>query len=120
MSLIHHDLLTRLGAHFFPSLATIQVVTLTPDSFGEPLESWNPLAGHADIPCRIAPVNASERASPNMTVAETTHTAILAGHYPTLKPTHQAVIDLTPYDIVGVEHDSQGITTRLRLRIVSI
>jgi len=55
-----------------------------------------------------------------MTVAETTHTAVLAGEYLAVTPVHRAVIDGTVYDISGVEHDSHSAMTRLRLRIVSV
>lgn len=118
--LIHPHLLEHLEETFFPSLATIQVVTLAVNAYREPVETWANLALHVDIPCAIAPAKADERASPNMTVAETTHTAILAGDYQTVTPVHRAVIDGTVYNIAGVEHDSHHITTRLRLRIVSV
>jgi len=120
MPLIHPHLLEHLEETFFPSLATIQAVTLTQDSYGEPAEAWANLAGHVDIPCAIAPASARERASASMTVAETTHTTILAGEYLTVTPVHRAVVDGTVYDIVGVERDSHSTMTRLRLRIVSV
>ena len=118
--LIHPHLLEHLEETFFPSLATIQVSTLTVNTNREPIRAWANLALHVDIPCAIAPAKADERASADKTVAETTHVAILAGDYQTVTPVHRAVIDGTVYDIAGVEHDSHHITTRLRLRIVSV
>jgi len=118
--LIHPHLLEHLEETFFPSLATIQVVTLAINAYREPIETWADLALHVDIPCAITPASARERASADKTVAETTHTAILAGDYQTVTPVHRAVVDGTVYDIMGVEHDSHHITTRLRLKITSV
>lgn len=51
---------------------------------------------------------------------------LLAGYYPTIEKGNRALVKFQPgeeyveYDITGVDNDSQGATTRLRLEIYKV
>ncbi len=116
MTLVNPGLTAALTAsEHFGATGTVQLKTET-NTRGNPSVSWADVAGLIDIPCAIAPAAADEVRSP--AYAERTHTAKLDASY-TIDPSiHQFVSGGTDYDILGVEHDSQGITTRLHLREV--
>ncbi len=117
MPLVHPGLTAALTTSgHFGATGTVQVKTVT-NTRGNPSEAWANVAGLVDIPCAIAPAAADENRSP--AYAERTHTAKLDASYTAIDPSiHQFVSGGTDYDILGVEHDSQGITTRLHLREV--
>ena len=117
MALIHPDLATALTASgHIPSMGTVQLKTIT-NTKGNPSEAWADVSGLVDIPCAIAAAAADENRSP--AYATRTHTALLDDSYTAIDPTvHRFLSGGVGYDILGVEHDSQGITTRLHLREV--
>ena len=117
MPLIHPSLTASLKVSgHFPSTGTVQVKTVT-NTKGNPSEAWADVSGLVDIPCAIAPASADENRSP--AYATRTHTALLAGNYTAIDPSvHRFLSGGVGYDILGVEHDSQSITTRLHLREV--
>ena len=117
MVLIHPDLMTSLTASgHFGATGTVQVKTVT-NTKGNPSESWADVSGLVDIDCAIAAVAADENRAP--AYAERTHKALLDGDYTTIDPTiHRFLSGGVGYNILGVEHDSQGATTRLQLREV--
>ena len=120
MSLIHPDLAASLAASgHFPSTGAVQVKTVT-NTKGNPSDSWADVSGLVDIPCAIAPAvmgGVDEKRAP--AYAERTHRALLDDSYTAIDPSvHRFLSGGVGYDILGVEHDSQGITTRLHLREV--
>ncbi len=100
----------------FPATGTVQLKTVT-NTKGNPTNSWADVAGLVDIACAIAADTAGEVRLPAF--ADRTHLALLAGDHRTIEPAiHRFVSGAVNYDILGVEHDSQAITTRLSLREV--
>ena len=119
MVIVHPNLtanLTRTTGGFFPGTGAVQVKTIT-NTKGNPSESWANVDGLDSIRVAIAAASADEVRSP--AYAKRTHTALLDGDYTAIDPTvHRFLESGIGYDILGVEHDSQGITTRLHLREV--
>lgn len=115
-------LLAGLAA-FFPSLCTIQEPgTPTTDSYGSKTYPWPTLAGHTDIPCRIAPIASlrqGESRRADMTVTTATLTVALAGYYPTVTSAMQAVIAGVTYNILDVKHDGSSVYTTLQVERVT-
>lgn len=112
-------MLAAIPAGVYPSLCTIQVGTGTQDAYGhvEPV-TWGNLASHVNLACRIAPRGASERRQPEQVYAEATHTVSLQGYYPAIRASMRAVVNGVAYDIDGVEHDGNQVTTRLYARLL--
>jgi head-tail adaptor len=104
---------------FYPSQMTIQSRTDTRDSYGQPIPAWANVVGLVSLPCRIAAVNADERPGPDKTIVTVTHHTSIAGYYPTITVAMRAVDGGVFYDIVAVEFDSELVTTRLRVKLVS-
>ena len=118
--MIHPSMLAAVKGVVYPSRCTIQVGVATQDEYGQEHPIWGDLVGHVGIPCRIAPSGAgaaTEKVQPEQTYAETTHIIGLAGYYPGILPTMQAVVDGFAYGIEGVEHDGNRVTTRLYARV---
>ena len=117
MPLIHADLAAALTTSgHFGATGTVQVKTVT-NTKGNPSDVWANVSGLVDIPCAIAAAAADENRSP--AYATRTHTALLDDSYTTIAPgVHRFLSGGVGYDVLGVEHDSQGITTRLHLREV--
>jgi head-tail adaptor len=105
---------------FYASACTIQVSSATQDAAGQPVLTWSDLADHEDLACRLAPAMAEERKRDDLVLARTTHTIALAGYYTTITPAMRAIVGTSTYDILGVEQDGNGITTRLRVEIVTV
>lgn len=115
-SIISARMLPRLGA-FYPAAVTIQAATLTRDAFGEPRPAWADVSGLTDLPGQLAPAAEDKLQRLGLTVERTTHVLALGGHYPTITPAQQALVDGTAYEITGVRHDSQGVQTYLGLKL---
>ena len=122
MTIVHSGLtsnLTRTTGGFFPDTGAVQLGTEV-NVRGNVSKTWANVDGLDSIRCAIAPAvadKAGERRGP--AYAERTHRALLDGDYTTIDPTvHRFLEGGTGYDILGVEPDSQGITTRLHLREV--
>ena len=114
-ALAHPRLLGNLKA-VFPGRCTIQSKTVTPDQYGAPSETWTTVA--ANIPCSIAPmvvenIRAYERTDDDKTVSLNPHRITLRGRWPQVATSMRAVVEGVAWDINGVEHDSQGVYTRL-------
>ncbi len=117
MRLIDSRLTTALATStHFPATGTVQLKTVK-NTKGNPTNVWADVAGLVNIACLIAADTAGEVRLPAF--ADRTHLALLAGDFTTIEPAnHRFVSGGVNYDILGVEHDSQGITTRLSLREV--
>ncbi len=121
--MIHPRMLASLS-QFYPSSCTIQRSVLSQDDYGEPTAVWSDLADHVDLACGVAPISAGSPTGANeyrradLTVTTATHHIALAGNYPTITPAMRAVVDGVAWNILGVEHDSHGVTTRLKVERV--
>jgi len=123
MTIVHPNLTTKLTREtggFFPDTGAVQAKTIT-NNQGNPSASWSNVSGLDEIRCAIAAVNANEVRAETHAYSESTHKALLDGSYPTIDATaHRFLVGSIAYDILGVEHDSQGVTTRLMLRQVAV
>ena len=123
MTIIHSGLtenLTRTTDGFFPGTGAVQLKTITNTRGNPGSPSWANVAGLDSIRCAIAPAIAEvpgENRDP--AYGERTHRALLDGEYTAIDPSkHRFLESGIGYDILGVEHDSHGITPRLHLREV--
>ena len=106
-------MMTELG-DYFPSLCTIeQDVGTEVDDYGKPIEDWQELADHVDIPCAHAPNGGIEVKQPDQTYVISNYTLSLRGYYPTITEKMRAVVDSVVFDILLVQCDSHGVTTRI-------
>ena len=122
MTIIHPSLtanLTRTTGGFFPSTGAVQLGTEV-NVRGNVSKTWADVDGLDSIRCAIAPaVGEVPGESRSPAYATRTHRALLDGEYTAIDPTvHRFLEGGVGYDILGVEHDSHGITTRLHLREV--
>ena len=96
---------------------------------GAPDNLFVAITGLVDIPCMAPPPSAlriqatEQKALAEIMASEMKH-VLLNGWYPAIEGgvSHgwRAVIDGTPYDILGAESDSQGTQTRMEVRLASI
>jgi head-tail adaptor len=119
--LVHPRLLASLG-NFYSSLCTIQEATEVRDEYGQSIAGWANKAGHVDIPCGIAPADAIRNAEvrrPDQTYTLATHLVALQGRYPSITTKMRALVDGKAYDVVAVEADSAGVSTRLKVQVIT-
>jgi SPP1 family predicted phage head-tail adaptor len=105
-------------AAFYPSTCAIQERTDTRDALGQPIAEWADVSGMARIACRVAPAKGQEIKAQDQTYVKASHVIALAGHYAGINEAMRAVVGGQVYDILLVEHDGQGVTTRLQAEIV--
>lgn len=114
----------------FVSLCTVQ----QPDGVfinGVPSGNYVNVSGLLNIPCMdavpsTARVQATEVKALQEIMSKGLRHMLLNGYYPESTPDGQiptnwrAVVDGVIYNILGVEHDSQNIMTRMELEIVQV
>uniref|UniRef100_A0A6H1Z826 Head-tail joining protein n=1 Tax=viral metagenome TaxID=1070528 RepID=A0A6H1Z826_9ZZZZ len=112
-------MLGRLAA-FYPSTVCIEQRTEVQDPVtGEVTYTWAALLGHDALAGSVAPNGGVEVRQPDQTYVVSNYTISLAGSYPTIDETMEAVVGTVRYDILLVQRDSHGITTRLLVRTVT-
>lgn len=117
--LIHPQLLKTLNVDFFNRTGTLQQATDSQSTTGQVKKAWANVNGMINIPCRIAAAGGGERRFRDQAYLDATDTALLSGTFATLTEQMRFVDDKgNIYDILRVEPDSEGITTRLTLRTV--
>lgn len=123
-----------LDSGLFVSLVTMQQPTGQQTSTGAPLlsggdsgDGWNNVPGMIDIPAMNAPqsesrLTADQKKELAMVEGYQLRHLLLSGYFPQIQENSnwRAMVDGTAYDVLGVESDSQGQMTRLRLQISSI
>ena len=105
-------MMTTLG-DYFPSLCTIQEDLGVEDDYGQVVPDWQPVAGHSDIPCAHGPNKGREVKQSDQTYVVSNYTLSLRGYYPTITEKMRAVVDSVVFDILLVQCDSHGVTTRI-------
>ena len=105
-------MLTTL-ADYFPSLCTIQEPTEVEDASGSIIEGWADFAGHVDLPCAHGPNKGREVKLADQTYVVSNYTLSLRGYYPTITEKMRIVVDGRAFDIMLVQTDSHGMTTRI-------
>lgn len=103
-------------AGFYPSLATIQSVTSSRNTYKE--EVLTPSTLHANVPCAVASAGGKEVKRADMTYAIGTHKVALAGYYPDVTETMRVQVVGLTLNILLVEHDSHQKSTRLLCEVV--
>jgi hypothetical protein len=113
------------AAGLFSSFCTIQSPSQLPDALGQPdLVDWTDVL--VNVPCmmapnRIASTSMSDEHKTQFYTAEMTQLHVLLdGYFPQIKQRYRAVVDGTPYDIMGTESDSQKTMTRLGVQGYSL
>lgn len=110
--LLSPKMLTALSG-FYPSVATIESAGQAADSYGDPVATWTTFA--SPIPCVVAARSVDQRlSSDSVHVVHSTYIA-LQGHYPLVTDAMRVTVDGAVWNILGVEHDSHGKTTRLQV-----
>ena len=100
-------------ADYFPSLCTIQEDVGVENDYGQVVHSWSDVAGHVEIPCAHGPNKGREVKQSDQTYVVSNYTLSLRGYYPTITEKMRAVVDGTVFDILLVQCDSHGVTTRI-------
>lgn len=119
--LIDPRMLPHIQTHW-PSRCTIQAIT-----YGVSQSNQRIPTGTSDIlvdvPCSMAPLSEAnptddERRSPNIQGSFDRRVVKLSGYFPQIKEQNTAIVDGETWQIRGVEHDSQHLTTRLKVEII--
>lgn len=124
-----------IATGLFVSLATFQAPSQDFDSAGAWDGTWSDIAGLVDIPCTAPPVSESRisatenRELSEIVASEWLH-VMLDAYYPTLDEgwrgdgtpagAWRILVDAKPYEIQGVESDSQSQMTRVTARVTTI
>lgn len=123
-SIVHPDLLASMP-RVYAAIVTIQAVTESQADDYSVIQAWENVSGMVAIRGSLVAAKAEEIRRADLTNIKLTHVCDLAGYYPTITASHQALIALTNgemarvYNISGVKLDSQAASTRLELEIVS-
>ena len=104
---------------YFPSECTIQEDLGVEDDYGQIVPDWQNLAGHVDLSCAHGPSKGNEVKQPDQTYVISNYTLSLRGYYPTITEKMRAVVDSVVYEILLVQCDSHGVTTRILTRKVT-
>lgn len=114
-----HPRFTRMaGRSLWNARCDIQAKTVTPDQYGQEVETWGTVKRH--LLAAVAPVNAIEQQAAGYTTTDQAWHILLAGCHADITTRHRATVDGVIYDIDAVEPDRYGDFTRLRVRRVTI
>lgn len=111
-------------AVFYPSTGTLQTNTPTrdPDS-GELVDSWADDPSYTDLACAVAPAKGKEIRTSDETVAIADWTISSFTDLSGAEPAQRIVITAGPnagtYEILAVQTDSHGATSRIQARMVT-
>jgi hypothetical protein len=115
--LIHPSMMARLH-EFYPTTVTIQEPTEVQGPYGDIDLVWANKIGYVDLDCRLSPAGGKELKRPDQTYVVASHIISIAGYYPGIDEIDRAVIAAQNYDILMVESDGQGDSTRLAVEVV--
>lgn len=116
--LIDPSLMDSLG-FLFEQRVTIQRRAAGQDDFGQPVETWEDVAGMVDLPCVIFPSGGREVKREGAPYAVSTHTIQLQKAQPTITATMRAVSGGVTYDVLLVETDPMGLSSKLVCEVVT-
>jgi len=119
---------TVIASGLLVSLCTIQTPSTTDDAIGAPVGTYVDVVGLIDIPCTAPPLAFKDVITSTEMKAMQYDSGVVPLHvllndwYPQIRDLWlagaRAVIDGTPFDLMGSESDSQKKMTRLNLRIL--
>lgn len=115
--LIPPSLMDSLG-FLFEQRVTIQERVSGQDSYGEPVDTWQDVTGLKDLPCVIFPSGGREVKLENQIYAVSTHKIQLQHAQPSITPAMRAVSGGVTYDILLVETDPMGLSSKLICEVV--
>jgi hypothetical protein len=113
-TIVHPGLSARLDGHY-PQRVTLQVPSEDRSASGQVQETFEPFAGHADLPCALQPRHTTQDRTSGDVVRymRSTHRIEINGYYPAITDRMLARIDGVNWKIEGVEHDSLETLTEL-------
>jgi hypothetical protein len=117
--LVNPRSLPQLTSAFFPHNVAIQTASSGQESSGQPSPTWSTLPGLSAVPCRIAPISAvQERKLREQVTTDADSVILIVGRYADVLTTAGRLVDAggRVYDVLGVEEDSVGSTTRVVAR----
>ncbi len=111
----------------FTSRCTIATPDFTTNAAKQKVPDGNftTVSGLANLACRISPLielrpTDTERRGTEVIKLITVRQCKLNGYFPSIvADTHYAQVDGTNFPIIGVEHDGNRFSTRLRLQVVT-
>jgi len=104
--------------NFYPSKLTIQEAAEPQDTYGAYSQVWADKPPYVELDCRLAPSGGREVKRPDQTYVVSTHIIAIDGYWPGIDEKNRAVIGADIFDILLVENDGQGDSTRLTVEIV--
>ena len=116
--LIDPSLMNALG-FLFEQRVTIQRRAVGQDSFGQPVDDWENVAGMVDLPCVIFPSGGQEVKREEGAYAVSTHNIQLQHARPSITTAMRAVSGGVVYDVLLVETDPMGLSSKLVCEVVS-
>ena len=113
--------LTLASAGHYPQTVTIQRATVARDAYGEPIETWAPIAGMTNLAAAIAPAGGSEVATATGVYSDASATILLPGDYPSIAPDDRVTDDSGRiWDILAIDIGPHGGWTNLIVRIRTV
>ncbi len=110
---------------FFPHTVTILAYVGTQDEYGEVVNTWGKLLGHCDLPCLIAPFDATalrlkaQEFRTSQTVYEVERRRVLLkGYHPDIDQQHRARLEERDWAIISVVHDATLTYTELAVQVI--
>lgn len=119
--LIAPGLIAALAA-FFPDACTVQTATYATSATGTKTATWATLSGHADLACRVAPVNTNTAEYQRLAGLDLTreHRLIVLVYHPDVAPGMRVVVGSNTYTVLTTRHDGQGTITELLCEEVTV
>ena len=120
-SLIHSGMLAEL-AGFFPDTCTVQTATYDTGTTGTKTATWATLSGHADLACRVAPINTNAAEYQRLAGLDLTreHRLVVLVYHPDVAPGMRVVVGSDTYTVLTTRHDGQGTITELLCEEVTV
>lgn len=118
------DWAKRQEKTLFLQKATVQEPDDTRAADGEKAPNWFDVVGLVDLPCALANVSGrgiqaiQRRRGDSHSTRSESYRLMFPERYTQITKLMRIVSDGVAYEIVGVDHGSQGSVTRLRLEIV--
>lgn len=119
--LIAPGLIAALAA-FFPDACTVQEATYATGATGTKTATWATLSGHADLACRVAPINTNAAEYQRLASLDLTraHRLIALAYHPDIVPGMRVLVGATTYSVLTTRHDGQGTITELLCEEVTV
>ncbi len=109
----------RMLENLYPDTCTIQEVAETQSTTGHPEKAWSNLGDHVALPCRLSPIGGTERKTATQVYSIASHAIELTKPYPDIVPKMRVIVEGEMlFDILLVERDGQGVSSRLVVQAI--